>query len=166
MSTTSARRTIESMPAHARVWVYKSEKAFTGEQRAAILDRGNAFITTWAAHGAALDACVDVLHDHLVVIAADEQQAMASGCSIDKSVHLIKALEHDLDVQLTDRMVVLYEKDGAIATCRVPEVEGRIKAGELNAETFVFDDLVSTVGDLRERMRVPLRKSWMARYLQ
>ena len=165
MNTATVPRSLDTMPAHARVWVYKSGKPFTPDQRLAILDRGHAFTTAWAAHGAALDACVEVLHDHFVVIAVDEQQAMASGCSIDKSVHFVQTLERDLGLQLTDRMVVLYEKDGVIATCRVPEVEGLIKAGELTRETFVFDDLVSTVADLRERMRVPLKASWIARYL-
>lgn len=164
-TTTSTRRTIDTMPAHARVWVYKSAKPFTPREREEILQRGHAFTSGWAAHGAALDACVDVLHDHFVVIAADEQQAMASGCSIDKSVHLVQVLERDLGMQLTDRMVVLYEKDGAIATCRVPDVEGMVKQGELNAETLVFDDLVGTVGDLRERLRIPLKSSWMVRFM-
>lgn len=164
-TTTSTRRTIGTMPAHARVWVYKSAKTFAPEQREAILARGAAFTASWAAHGAALDACVDVLHDHFVVIAADEQQAMASGCSIDKSVQFVQALESDLGLRLTDRMVVPYEKDGTIATCRVPDVEALIKNGELSGSTIVFDDLVSNVMDLRQRFRVPLHGSWMARWL-
>lgn len=156
---------LESLPAHARVWVYKSAKPFTAEQREHIRARGRAFTDGWAAHGAALDAVVDVLHDRFVVVAVDEEQARASGCSIDKSVQFVQALERDLGAPLTDRMVVVYEKDGALRTCRVPEVEGLLKDGTLTADTPVFDDLVGTKGDLDARFRVPLRASWMARYL-
>ncbi|MBP7514928.1 MAG: hypothetical protein KA791_10295 [Flavobacteriales bacterium] len=159
-------RTIDTMPAHARVWVYKSAKPFTPQERQAILERGLAFTNGWAAHGAALDACVDVLHDHFVVIAVDEQQAMASGCSIDKSVRLVQELERDLSLNLTDRMVVLYEAASGIQACRVPDVEGLIRSGELNADTPVYDDLVSTCGDLQARFRSPLRATWLARSLQ
>ena len=165
MNTATTPRNLDTMATHARVWVYKSAKAITPAQRAVILDRGHTFTSTWAAHGAALDACVEVLRDHLVVIAVDEQQAMASGCSIDKSVHFVKELERDLGLPLTDRMVVLFEKDGAIAACRVPEVGDLLKHGVLHADTIVFDDLVSTVGDLRDRLRVPLKASWMSRFL-
>jgi len=165
MNTATVPRHLDTMPAHARVWVYKSGKPFTPDQRTAMLGRGHAFTTSWAAHGAALDACVEVLHDHFVVIAVDEQQAMASGCSIDKSVHFVQALERDLGLQLTDRMVVLYEKDGTVATCRMHEVEALVKSGGLNADTIVFDDLVITVGDLRSRFRVRMADSWMVRYL-
>ena len=62
-------------------------------------------------------------------------------------------------------MVVLYDKDGVIATCRVTEVEDLIKSGELTAETIVFDDLVGTKADLDHRFRARLGDTWMARYL-
>lgn len=164
MSATSSR-TIETMPAHARVWVYKCAQALTTEQRKAIMDRGRAFTASWAAHGAVLDACVDVLRDHFVVVGVDEQQAMASGCSIDKSVRFVQELEKDMAINLTDRMVVLYEKDGGVHACRVPEVEGLLKRGVLTADTIVFDDLVNTKSDMDARFRSPLGETWMARWL-
>lgn len=153
------------MPSHARVWIYKSAKAFTALERAGILARGQAFTESWAAHGSALDASVDVLHDHFIVIAVDEQQAMASGCSIDKSVRFVQDLEHDLRLHLTDRMVVVYEINGTVGTCRVPEVEGLLKNGTLTAGTIVFDDLVGTKADMDARFRAPLGSTWLSRYL-
>jgi hypothetical protein len=165
MSTMARTRLLSAMPAHARVWVYKSAAALTAEQQDMILERGARFTADWAAHGAALDACVDVLHDHFVVVSVDEQQAMASGCSIDKSVRFVQELERELGASLTDRMVVLYEKEGAVRTCRVPEVESLIKQGELSTDTVVFDDLVGTKSDMDRRFRVPLKESWMGRWL-
>ncbi len=164
MSATSSR-TIDTMSAHARVWVYKCAQALTPEKRQAIMDRGRAFTSSWAAHGAALDACVDVLLDHFVLVAVDEQQAMASGCSIDKSVRFVQELEKDMAINLTDRMVVLYEKDGGVHACRVPEIEGLLKSGELTTDTIVFDDLVNTKADLDARFRSRLRETWMSRFL-
>src|SRR5690349_8296367 len=142
------QKTISTMPAHARVWVYKCAATFTSEQRALILERGDGFTRSWAAHGAALDACVDVLYDHLVVIAVDEEQAAASGCSIDKSVHFVQALEQELRQPLTDRMVILYGDPNDLKVCRVPDVEGLIQSGVINADTLVVDDLVNTIADL------------------
>lgn len=167
MSTTapSPIRSIAEMPAHARVWVYKTARDLSAAEQRLIRDRGAAFTDSWAAHGAPLDACVDVLHARFVVVAVDEQQAEASGCSIDKSVGFIKQLEHDLNLMLTDRMVVVYEREGGVAGCRLQELPELIKEGIITADTIVFDDLVSTTGELRERFRVPLRSSWMERFL-
>ncbi|MBL7963697.1 MAG: hypothetical protein JNM31_07605 [Flavobacteriales bacterium] len=153
------------MPAHARVWVYKTARDLSAADQQLIRSRGNVFTSTWAAHGASLDACVDVLHDHFVVIAVDEQQAAASGCSIDKSVGFIQQVERDLGLSLTDRMVVVYEAEGETRSCRLQELPGLIMSGTITADTIVFDDLVSTVSDLRERFRVAMKESWMGRYL-
>ncbi|MBK9176834.1 MAG: hypothetical protein IPM46_10975 [Flavobacteriales bacterium] len=153
------------MPAHARVWVYKTARALSAAEQKMVLEHGAAFTDTWAAHGAPLDACVDVLHARFVVVAVDEAQAEASGCSIDKSVGFIKQLEHDLNLMLTDRMVVVYEAEGKAQSCRLQELPELIKSGTITADTIVFDDLVVTVGELRERFRIPLRTSWMERFL-
>lgn len=158
-------RTISSMPAHARIWVYKTARALSQAEQKLVLEHGSAFTSTWAAHGAPLDASVDVLHGRFVVVAVDEEQAEASGCSIDKSVGFIKQLEHDLNLMLTDRMVVVYEGVDGITSTRLEELPALIQEGVITADTVVFDDLVSTVGDLNERFRVHLRDSWMARFL-
>ena len=167
MTTTAPApfRTIDSMPAHARVWVYKAARNLSHAEQKLVHERGAAFTSGWAAHGAPLDACVEVLHQRFVVIAVDEAQAEASGCSIDKSVGFIKQLEHDLNLMLTDRMVVVYEGDDGIVSTRLQELPALLKEGAISADTIVFDDLVSTVDEVYTRFRVPLRSSWMQRFL-
>ncbi|MBP7408484.1 MAG: ABC transporter ATPase [Flavobacteriales bacterium] len=167
MTTTAPAplRTIDSMPAHARVWVYKAARDISHAEQKLVHEHGAMFTSNWAAHGAPLDACVEVLHDRFVVVAVDEAQAEASGCSIDKSVGFIKQLEHDLNLMLTDRMVVVYEDGTEVTSCRLQELPELLKEGVITGDTIVFDDLVSTVGELYERFRVPLRTSWMQRFL-
>ena len=161
----SPTRTVDSMPAHARVWVYKAARDLSHAEQKMVHEHGAAFTNGWAAHGAALDACVEVLYDRFVVVAVDEAQAEASGCSIDKSVGFIKQLEHDLNLMLTDRMVVVYEQGVEVTSCRLQELPELLKDGIISGDTIVFDDLVSTVGELNERFRVPLKSSWMQRFL-
>lgn len=158
-------RTIDSMPAHARTWVYKAARDLSQAEQKLVRERGAAFTASWAAHGSQLDACVDVLHDRFVVVAVDEAQAEASGCSIDKSVGFIKQLEHDLNLMLTDRMVVVYEGADGITSCRLQQLPELLKDGSITTDTIMFDDLVATVGEINERFRVPLRNSWMQRFL-
>ncbi len=154
-----------TMPAHARVWIYKSAVAFTPEQSAEIRRRGEAFTGSWVSHGDTVAAAFALLHDHFLVIAADLADMVICGGSVDKSVQMIKGLERDLGLNLTDRMVVLHEADGGIRACRMNELEALIKTGVINGDTIVFDDLVATKGDLDTRFRTALRNTWMSRYL-
>lgn len=167
MSITAAApiRTLDSMPAHARAWVYKAARDLGQAEQKLVHERGAIFTAAWAAHGAPLDACVEVLFNRFVVIAVDEAQAEASGCSIDKSVAFIKQLEHDLNLMLTDRMVVVYEGANGITSCRLQDLPTLLKSGAISSATVVYDDLVSTVGELHDRFRVPLNSSWMQRFL-
>jgi len=159
-----AKRLID-LPDHARLWVYKTARDLSHAEQNLVRDRGAAFTSTWAAHGAPLDAAVDVLHNRFVVVAVDEEQALASGCSIDKSVGFIKNLEHDLNLMLTDRMIVVYEGATGVTSCRLQDLPALLKEGAITGDTMVFDDLVPTLGDLRTRFRMPLRGTWLERYL-
>ncbi|MCB0764143.1 MAG: hypothetical protein R2815_00200 [Flavobacteriales bacterium] len=162
----STTKRMEDMPATARVWVYKAARDLSKAEQKLVRERGASFTSSWAAHGTPLDAVVEVLHARFVVIAVDEEQAKASGCSLDKSVGFIKQLEYDLNLMLTDRMVVVFEQDGVIKSCRLQELPELLADGVITGDTMVYDDLVSTVGDLHERFRVPLRASWLERYLR
>lgn len=158
-------RQLADLPAHARVWVYKSARPLGQAEQKFVREQGAAFCASWAAHGASLDAAVDVLRDRFVVIGIDEEQARATGCSIDKSVGFIKDLEYQLNLMLTDRMVLVFEQDGEPRSCRLEEVPELLTDGTLTGDTIVFDDLVTTKADLDLRFRVPLRESWLSRYL-
>ncbi len=161
----SLTKQLTELPDHARTWVYKAPRTLGQAEQKLIRERGAEFTSTWAAHGEPLDACVDVIHDRFVVVAVDERQALASGCSIDKSVGFIKQLEYDLNLMLTDRMVVVFEQDDKIVSCRLQELPDLLKEGIVTGDTMVYDDLVPTIGDLRERLRMPLRETWLSRYL-
>ena len=156
---------ITDLPDHARVWVYKTARDLSHAEQNLVRERGAGFTSTWAAHGAPLDATVDVLFDRFVVVGVDEVQAMASGCSIDKSVGFIKQLEYDLNLMLTDRMIVVYELAGELTSCRLQDLPELLKDGTITADTIVFDDLVPTVGELRKRFRIALGSTWLERYL-
>ena len=165
MTTVAPIRSIASIPAHARVWVYKAKRTLSQAEQRFIREKGAEFCAAWAGHGAPLDAAVDVVHDRFVVVAVDEQQANASGCSIDKSVGFIKDLEFQLNIMLTDRMVIVFDTEDGTRSCDLKDLPGLLADGTLNGDTFIFDDLVSTKGDLDDRFRVQLRSSWLSRYL-
>ena len=72
----------ETMPDHARVWIYQANRTLTTREVQQAEQWGQQFVAQWAAHGQALRASVAVLHQHFAVIALDEQHQAASGCSI------------------------------------------------------------------------------------
>lgn len=156
---------IKNMPSDARVWVFQSNRHLSDAEVKAIEKSGLAFIADWAAHGASLKASFDVLYDRFVVIAVDEKQAMASGCSIDKSVHFVKELEKQFNLNFFDRMQVAYRKGNEIASCSLSEFEKLASQNLVTGATIVFNNMVNTKLAFDTEWEVPLKQSWQSRVL-
>lgn len=156
---------IKNMPDNARVWVYQSERILSDDEVNVIEKAGADFITDWAAHGASLKASFDVLYNRFIVIAVDEKQAMASGCSIDKSVQFVKGLEQQLKLNLFDRFQVAYRINGEIRGCSLSEFEKLATQNIVDANTIVFNNMVTTKADFDKSWEIPLKQSWQSRVL-
>ncbi len=156
--------TIKNMPNDARLWVYQSSKELNLEEIEKINALGTQFINQWSAHGASLKASFDVLYNRFIVIAVDEKQANASGCSIDKSVNFMKELEKTFNIQLFDRLQVAYKNtNNKIATCSYSEFEKMAKEGIVSKETVVFNNMVTTKNAFEKEWEVPAKNSWQSR---
>jgi len=153
---------ILKLPDTARVWIYQSNRPFSKEEVSQLNEKLEQFAVSWASHGLDLVATGEILHNRFVVLAVDQQQAGASGCSIDSSVRFIKELEATYDINLFDRMLFAYELDGAVHAASRDEFGVLYAKGKINDHTTVFNNLVDTVGALRDNWKVQLSKSWHA----
>jgi len=156
---------ISNMPQNARVWVYQNNRSFSDAEVIALRSQGEKFISGWAAHGADLKASFDILHNLFIVIAVDEAQAMASGCSIDKSVQFIKSLELEFKLNLFDRMQVAYRSKDEIKVCSLNEFEKLASTGLVSEDTIVFNNMVASKSAFDMEWEVPLKGSWQKRVL-
>ena len=154
------------MPLDARVWVYQSNRKLTNDEVSAIQKAGAAFIADWAAHGASLTGSFDVLENTFVVIAVHETlEAMASGCSIDKSIRFIKELELQFNINFFDRLRVAYVDSGDIKLCSIASFEELAKSGAITGDTIVFNNMITTKAAFDSEWRVPVKKSWQSKYV-
>ncbi len=157
--------TIQKMPDNAKLWVYQSDRAFTENEVTEINTIGTSFINDWSAHGASLKAGFEVLYNSFIILAVDEQQALASGCSIDKSVKFMKELELKYNINLFDRMQVAYRKGNEIVVCKLSAFEKLAEQGEVNENTIVFNNMVTTKASFDKEWELPLQQSWQKRVL-
>ncbi len=157
--------TIKNMPNDARIWVYQSNRLLSDTDVNEITRSGNRFITEWSAHGASLKASFEIVYNRFIIIAVDELLALASGCSIDKSVKFIKEIEQEFDLNLFDRLQVAYRKGNKIVVCHLSEFEKLAEEGLVNASTIVFNNMVATKTAFDKDWEVPLKDSWQKKVL-
>ncbi|MEL6925777.1 MAG: hypothetical protein AAFO94_17155 [Bacteroidota bacterium] len=153
----------EELPDSTRVWIYQSSEPFDESQIAAIKQDISSFIAQWVSHNNALRAHGDLLHERFVILMVDESQAGASGCSIDKSVHFIKALEQKYGRNMFDRMNFSYLQQDHIHTVPRDRFVELYEQGQINNRTLVFDNLVKNKLELETKWVKSLEDSWHAR---
>ena len=156
---------IQNMPSDARVWVYQSDRVLSDAEVSALKAEGQKFIAGWSAHGASLRSGFDILYNYFIVLAVDEKQAAASGCSIDKSVSFIKELEKKFNLNLFDRMNVAYKNGNEIAVCTLSDFEKLAAQNIVTENTIVFNNMISTKAAFDKEWEVPLKNSWQKRVL-
>ncbi len=158
------RVAFDTLPDDARAWVFAVNRPLTATETDTLLAAVDAFLDEWHAHGEPLRAGRDWQQGRFLMIAADEHSAAPSGCSIDALLGILKTLEHDLGLRLTDHAEVVYRTpDGSIAQTDRPTFARLARAGTVTLETPVFDTTLVRKADLASRLEVPARDAWHRR---
>jgi hypothetical protein len=106
----------------------------------------------------------EILHEQLLVLAVDESQLGASGCSIDSSVRTLRNLEQHLGVNLVDQgKLTLRNRSGQLQVLPALGIKSRISNGEITPDLEVIHPQVQTKADLAD-LWLPLSKSWLSVY--
>jgi hypothetical protein len=154
----------DQLPSGARLWIFSASRALAEPERQQVLAEVDAFIERWAAHGTPLTAARDVRYDRFVFIAVDVDAADASGCSIDALVRRMRQLGEMLGVELVNNAPILYRDGDGIARVSRERFAELVEAGEVALDSLVFDNTVTSVGDVRAgRWEVRAGDAWHRR---
>lgn len=147
----------------SRVWVYTANRPLTDTEAQYIREALHDFSHRWTAHNQALKAAAEVFQNQFILLMVDETQAGASGCSIDKSIHILEALGHQLGVDLFERMRFAWVENDALQYADRTGLAARVADSSIQPETLMVNTLVQTKSDLQEKWLVPFAQSWHRR---
>ncbi|MBD1433962.1 ABC transporter ATPase [Sphingobacterium sp. DN00404] len=146
-----------------RVWIYQSNRFFLQDEIRKIEQVLQEFVAQWTAHGNQLAGSFEIRYDLFIVLMVDEEKAMVTGCSIDKSVHLLKKIEQALEVSLFDRLQIAFRRAANEPIQVVPQNVFRslLAKDEVNSDTVVvFNNMVTSAEELATKWEVPMKASW------
>jgi hypothetical protein len=150
----------EQMSPLSRVWIYQSTRELSPEEAREIQAEGEAFAAEWTAHSSQLKANFHIRYYRFLILMVDEEAASASGCSIDKSLALIRQMESRYGISLLDRMNFAYRSESGVVSCPRAEFERLAAERLINDDTIVFNNLVSTRQELESNWEIPVSRSW------
>ena len=140
----------------SRIWIYAAEQKLTNEQENYILKDISDHLNNWEAHKVPLTAGVTILEHHFIVVALDETENGASGCSIDTLQNTIQDLEKELSISLMNRLNVFCRIDDEI------QCISSFKLGSLaKPDTLFYDLTIQKKSDLNTYLK-PIAEGWCA----
>ncbi|MBA4056996.1 MAG: hypothetical protein C0490_19935, partial [Marivirga sp.] len=155
----------KSLPDHSRIWIYQSNRKFNSQELNIISEVLTAFTERWSVHGNPLPGSFDIRFDQFIILAADENSISASGCSIDDSVRTMKELGQMINTDLFDRTKIAFKSEDNIFTIAIADLKKEYKSGVWNKESLLFNNLISTKGDLENQWLTQPATTWVSRYI-
>ena len=155
----------DKLPLNSRVWVYSSNRKFIQKEIISIRKDLEIFLSNWTSHNQNLETGFELRYDRFIIIAVNQEINNASGCSIDNCVRFIKKLENKYEVDLLDKMNVIYKQDKHLYHKKLNEFISMYKNNLVSLNTVVFNNLVNTVGEYKLKWEVPVKESWHNRFM-
>lgn len=144
----------------SRVWIFQSSRLIPQSYIKSLEIKIENFLKTWTSHGNKLVVSYKIKYNLFIIIALDQSQSSASGCSIDKLVIFVKKLEEEFSVRLLDRLDISYKHNNKISVIRLDHFKRKIFEKKIDNSTIVFNNLIKLKSDLENNWEVPLANSW------
>lgn len=152
---------IESMRDECRLWAFNAGRALGEAEEKQIESRLREFLGQWAAHGSPLDAGYQIVEDHFLLVAVDQDVSAPSGCSIDAMTRFLKELGEEMSLDFLDAPPCCYRDGDEVRCVSREEFAAMVERGSVTETTRVFDLTVPTVGAVRsEGFERKLAGSW------
>lgn len=156
----------DSLPDSSRVWIFGAASALSADAATALLRDVEVYLEGWKAHGNPLTVGSQLREERFLVVAVDQKQEGATGCSIDGLFRVLQGLESSLGTSLVGGGRVYYrDGHGKVAAAERDDVAGLASSGAITKDTVVFDTSLTDLGAFRATFERPARDSWAASLL-
>lgn len=145
----------------SKIWVFTANRKMTDAEIRQIDQKLDVFCRSWTSHSNKLHAEAFVLHGYFIILAVDNKDHLASGCSIDTAMRFIQTLQIDFDIDLLDRESFVYLKDDQPQLVRKDQLAGLIQSGTVSDDTMFYDPLVATWEEMQAGFIKPMGSFWM-----
>jgi len=155
----------EEFPLSSKVWIYQANRPLSRNELLEIERSLQAFVVEWMSHGSPVKGSAHILFDQFIVLLVDESYTGISGCSTDSSVKIIKEIEKKHNIELLNRQWLGFIIKDKVELINQAELSASLESNLLNSETPYFNNTVHTKQQLLEHWIIPIKNSWLRKYL-
>jgi len=154
-----------SYPDHAKAWVYQSNRVLDEDEVNYLKVQLDDFTSSWESHGSLLKGTFEIFNNLFVIFFVDEEGDTMCGRAQDASVKLMKQVSEELEVEFLDRMAQSYKIGEEVKVVNMNDFPKLLADKEIDKNTIVFNNMVTTKIDFDNNWEVPLKDSWHQQFL-
>ena len=156
-------RLFPAFPDDSKLWIYALAQPLSGVEGELVATKLSAFLKEWSSHGTPVHGAFEIIENRFVLIAGFVEGGVG-GCSTDSMVRVMKELRETSHIDGFDRSLVFFrDAKGTVQAVRRLDFQALVSAGQVDADTTVFDTTIQTVGDLRRGgFETTFARSWHA----
>jgi len=106
-----------------------------------------------------------LVYDRFVIFVFHFEEKSEMNSTYNALNDFISSIEQELSLTLLDRMNVCFKQGQYVQYKDLKAFKKLIKSKSVNAQTIVFDNLVTTVDDLKSYWELPISETWYSRFL-
>ena len=150
---------------HSKIWIYFSSAPIKGEKKDFVSSKLEHFCKDWTAHNQQLKSSFDIIDEHFIILCVDESLNTATGCSIDKSVYVLKEISNYLQINLFDRMLLPYYNGNGVEYCHFQDISNLYKSKTITDDTHFYNLAIHFLSDLQTEFKLPLKQHWLSKHI-
>lgn len=153
-----------SLPDESNLWIYASDRSLRPEEKERLDRFMTRFLDQWESHGHTVTGGYEIREGRFLLVAGRIPDARISGCGIDESVRVLDRIADELGFDWLPSLHVFFRsEDGSVRAVSRSKFEELARAGDVHAETPVFDVALDDLGTLRRTgLERPAGESWHA----
>ncbi|PJJ75770.1 hypothetical protein BXY57_1358 [Thermoflavifilum aggregans] len=149
----------------SRIWIFQAHRPLTENETEWLRAQLKPWVTDWKAHAEPVKGWAEVLFQQFMIFVADTAVVPVSGCSMDKLMRFVQRLGHALQVNWFDRLQIALWQNGKISSYPLDKIEEMWASGQLDADTFYFNNTIQTLAAWRDSWILPLQEGWLGERL-
>ena len=153
-----------SLDLSSRVWIFQSETEINKNLEDLIKKELTEFLENWVSHGTDIISSFEIKYETFIVIAVSDSINI-SGCSIDTLINFVKSLENKYNLSLMNKNIIKFKNGSTISSMNISDFKSKCEKINNNEELIVFNNLVNSIADYRNKWEIDIRLSWHKRYL-
>jgi len=156
----------KQMPDESKLWIFPSSRKFYPQEIEGLKEKIKDFLSEWDDDEVLIKCSYSISFDRFIFVSVDDTKNSLSVKAHDLLITFIQELEKIYEVILLDRMNICFKQGDFVQYKDLKAFKKMMKDKGVSKKTTVFNNLITTKGELKYDWEINIMDSWLGRFMK